>query len=219
MLLSLCLAEAYASSVATQFTYPTQRIQNTDNGCSPLHLLLALLLVGIPAALSQDSASSGPAIALCQPRLLSLAPCAPFVQGTTQSPSEPCCDNLGQIYSQQPHCLCLVLNDTSLLPLPINGTLVLELPRLCNLQADASSCSGLGAPAYPSAPGPRVSVGARRTNNSTVAASPVMEVTPRPSIIRSGPGLSSGTMLDREGQPTFLAAAVVAILLLAPAFY
>ncbi|XP_030535650.2 non-specific lipid transfer protein GPI-anchored 10 isoform X2 [Rhodamnia argentea] len=183
-----------------------------------LHVsFLPLLLIGIPAALSQEPASSSPAVASCQPRLLSLAPCAPFVQGAALSPSEPCCDNLGQIYTQQPNCLCLLLNDTSLVPLPINGTRVLELPQLCSLQADASSCSG--APASPSAPGPQVSVGARRTNNSTVAASPVVEVTPRPSIIRSGPGLSSGTMLDWEGRPTFLVGSAVAILLLAQVFY
>ncbi|XP_056174990.1 non-specific lipid transfer protein GPI-anchored 10 [Syzygium oleosum] len=182
-----------------------------------LHIsFLPLLLVWIPAALSQDPASSSPAIASCQPRLLSLAPCAPFVQGTARSPSEPCCDNLSQIYSQQPHCLCLVLNDTSLVPLPINGTLVLELPQLCSLQADVYSCSGV--PASPSAPGPQVSAGATRTNNSTVAASPVVEVAPRPSIIRSGPGLSSGTKSDREGQSMFLAAAAVP-LLLARVFY
>ncbi|KAF8037653.1 hypothetical protein BT93_B0506 [Corymbia citriodora subsp. variegata] len=175
-----------------------------------LHLsFLLLLLVWTPAALSQD-----PALASCQPRLLSLAPCAPFVQGTARSPSKPCCNNLSQIYTQQPHCLCLVLNDTSLVPLPINGTLVLELPRLCNLRADVSSCSGM--PASPSTHAPQVSAGARRTNNDTVAASPVVvEVAPRPSIIRSGPGLSSSTTLDRECRPAFLAAAVVPLLLLA----
>ncbi|XP_010045643.1 non-specific lipid transfer protein GPI-anchored 13 [Eucalyptus grandis] len=184
-----------------------------------LHLsFLPLLLASTPAALSQDPASSSPTIASCQPRLLSLAPCAPFVQGTARLPSGPCCNNLNQIYTQQPQCLCLVLNDTSLVPLPINGTLVLELPRLCILPADVSSCSGV--PASPSTPAPRVSAGARRPNNNTVPASPVaVEVAPRPTIIRSGPGLSSGATVDREGQPTFLAAAVVPLLLLAQAFY
>lgn len=101
--------------------------------------ILALFFV---FALSQDPISSTPTIAQCAPQLLPLTSCAPFVQGTAQSPTMPCCNNLRQLYNQQPHCLCLLLNDTTLSSFPINTTLALQLPSLCSLQADSSTCSG-----------------------------------------------------------------------------
>lgn len=101
--------------------------------------ILALFFV---ISLSQDPISSSPSIAQCVPQLLPLTPCASFVQGTAQSPTAPCCDNLRQLYNQQPHCLCLLFNDTALSSIPINTTLALQLPSLCSLQADISTCSG-----------------------------------------------------------------------------
>lgn len=79
----------------------------------------------------------------CASRLLSLAPCGPFVQGFVQLPAQPCCDSLNQIYSQEATCLCLLLNNTSTLSpaFPINQTLALQLPPLCNIPANSSSCS------------------------------------------------------------------------------
>lgn len=79
----------------------------------------------------------------CASLLLALAPCGPFIQGFVQLPAQPCCNSLNQIYSQQPTCLCLFLNNNSTLSsaFPINQTLALQLPQLCSIPANSSVCS------------------------------------------------------------------------------
>ncbi|XP_028109673.1 uncharacterized protein LOC114308300 [Camellia sinensis] len=172
-----------------------------------------------------------------------LVPCAPFVQGTVPSPAQPCCDNLRQLYNQQPGCLCLLLNDTALSSFPINTTLALQLPLLCNLQVDFSTCSGVPMP--PSSP---VSQGPSGTHpNSSIAgcmffcdslrttvslwswfiynplacflgisAAPMVTVAPRTNIMGFEFGRSDGTELKIKGQTVMLVAAI-AFILLSPA--
>lgn len=107
-------------------------------------LVLLLLIAPSPTALSQGPPiTTDPTITDCTPRLLPLTPCAPFVQGMAKTPVQSCCDNLNQLYVQQPGCLCLLLNDTNLSSFPINSTLALELPALCNIQVSPSACSGI----------------------------------------------------------------------------
>lgn len=106
-------------------------------------LLITFSQTALPQAPSpSSSSSSGPTAGSCQPQLLSLVPCAPFVQGMVQSPTGSCCNNLNQIYRQQPSCICLLLRNSNFNALPINGTLALQLPQLCHLRGDASDCSG-----------------------------------------------------------------------------
>ncbi|XP_018851325.1 protein YLS3-like [Juglans regia] len=176
----------------------------------PTLILLPFIYLLTPI-LSQDPSSSSPNVAECASRLLPLAPCAPFVQGTAQSPAQLCCDNLEQLYSQEPHCLCLLLNDTTLSSFPINTTLALQLPDLCSLQADISTCSGKNPP--PSPHDSPVSFGTNTTNstlgtnsNSTVAASPMVEVQPRPSTMGLGFGGSTSIKLKGEGDFALVAA-------------
>ncbi|XP_058108004.1 non-specific lipid transfer protein GPI-anchored 10 [Magnolia sinica] len=102
---------------------------------SPIISLLLLLLISLPnRAHSSDSTD-------CGPRLLLLAPCTPFVQGSSTTPDGSCCNNLADLYREQPICLCGLLNDTT--SFPINQTLALELPIVCNLTISSSSCPGL----------------------------------------------------------------------------
>lgn len=105
-------------------------------------LILSLFIPLLITVISQDPSSSSPTVAQCAPRLLPLAPCAPFVQGTAQTPAEICCNNLKQLYIDEPHCLCLLLNNNTSSSFPINTTLALQLPVLCSLQVDISTCSG-----------------------------------------------------------------------------
>ncbi|XP_024007783.1 protein YLS3 [Eutrema salsugineum] len=102
-------------------------------------LLISLSLTFLQVVLAQVPGTT----ATCASMLLSLAPCGPFVQGFVQLPAQPCCDGLNQVYSQDPTCLCLLLNNTSTLSpaFPINQTLALQLPPLCNMPASSSSCS------------------------------------------------------------------------------
>lgn len=106
------------------------------------YLSLLFLLHILPIAISQDPTSSSPTIAQCTASLLPLASCAPFVQGMTPTPPMACCDNLKQLYTNVPNCLCLLLNGTALSSFPINTTRALELPDLCSLQVNISTCSG-----------------------------------------------------------------------------
>ncbi|XP_010416218.1 PREDICTED: non-specific lipid-transfer protein-like protein At5g64080 isoform X2 [Camelina sativa] len=173
----------------------------------------------------------------CASRLLSLAPCGPFVQGFVQLPAQPCCDSLNQIYNQEANCLCLFLNNTSTLSpaFPINQTLALQLPPLCNIPANSSSCSSSStapggvpsdsssvapppsssvAPPPSSSNGSQISLG--RKNNSWVAASPVAQMDPRPtSFMGLGYGLrSSGSKSETHLIILALAAVLPATLLL-----
>ncbi|WCJ21976.1 Bifunctional inhibitor/lipid-transfer protein/seed storage 2S albumin superfamily protein [Euphorbia peplus] len=159
---------------------------------SPITIIFLSVLLFI--SLPSGTLSQTPTIGDCTPRLLPLTPCAPFVQGLAQSPPTSCCDNLKQLYSQQPGCLCLLLNNTNLSSFPINSTLAMQLPPLCHIQLNNSGCSGV----------PQVSLGANSNsssgargksddmpNNSTVAASPMVQVAPRPIIMGLGLGRSA----------------------------
>ncbi|RYR57322.1 hypothetical protein Ahy_A05g023050 [Arachis hypogaea] len=130
------------------------------------HIIFLLLISHPPTTLSQDPSSSNPTIAQCTSTLLPLIPCAPFVQGTSKSPVQACCGNLRQLYSQEPHCLCLLLNDTTMSSFPINRTLALELPALCALQVDIT-CPGeqLQVPVPATSPASPMSFRAKNSSN------------------------------------------------------
>ncbi|KAL6175325.1 hypothetical protein ACLB2K_051966 [Fragaria x ananassa] len=155
--------------------------------------LLFLISMFPSSTLSQNSNPSIPTVAQCAPRLLPLATCAPFVQGTAPSPGQSCCDNLNLVYSQQPRCLCLLLNSNALSSFTVNFTLALQLPALCTLPVDASVCSG-SAQVPPSSPSSQVSLGANSTSpatNSTVAASPMVQAPPPRSTSNGGSASTS----------------------------
>ncbi|XP_030940644.1 protein YLS3 [Quercus lobata] len=186
-------------------------------------LILLLFISFLTTILSQDPSSSSPSIAQCAPRLIPLTPCASFVQGTAQSPGPMCCTNLKQLYSQEPHCLCLLLNGTTLSSFPINTTLALELPVLCSLQANISTCSGINVPSNPS--GSQVSLGTNTNStqgskaNSTVAASPVVQVAPRTNITGLGFGRSTSTSTKLKTDVDFALVTTMAAFLLTKLLY
>ncbi|KAJ4875065.1 Bifunctional inhibitor/lipid-transfer protein/seed storage 2S albumin superfamily protein [Raphanus sativus] len=152
-------------------------------------ILFITLLVSLSPIFLQQVLAQVPTT--CSSMLLSLAPCGPFVQGFVQLPAQPCCDGLNQIYSQQPNCLCLFLNNTSTLSpaFPINQTLALQLPPLCNIPTNSSSCSSPRgeapsdspsvAPPPSSSTSSQVSPGAK--NHS--ATTPVAQLAPRPTSL------------------------------------
>ncbi|KAK7314537.1 hypothetical protein VNO77_33063 [Canavalia gladiata] len=163
-------------------------------------IILLLLISYLPKILSEDTSFSSPTIAQCSSSLLPLIPCTPFVQGTARSPGPQCCDNLKQQYNQEPHCLCLLLNDTTLSSFPINRTLALQLPARCTLQVNAniSACSGERVQTPPTSPDSQVSLGTK--NNSAVVASPAFSVPPRPSMIGFGFGRAAAINLKTTNE-------------------
>ncbi|KAL5999881.1 hypothetical protein ACLOJK_034558 [Asimina triloba] len=125
----------------------------------------------------------------CFPRLVRLAPCAPFIRGSTTSPTTSCCDNLNAIYMEKPACLCALLNGST--NFPINQTLALELPHLCNLQPTTSACPGLlYVPPSPS-PSEALALHDPKTNSSTAVPPSVV----LPPAVASTFHQSSGTKL------------------------
>ncbi|KAE8710663.1 putative AT-rich interactive domain-containing protein 5A [Hibiscus syriacus] len=177
-------------------------------------VMLLLLVALLPTCLSQEvpiTPGQGQTVSDCNPRLVALMPCAPFVQGNAQKPAQSCCDNLNQLYGLQPACLCLLLNDTTLTAFPINRTLAVHLPLLCKLRVNTSACSGLSSP--PGSSGSQVSLGTN--NSSSVASSPMVNpnvpVAPRPNIMGLGLGRSDvGRLKTRD----LLAMVTVAVILL-----
>ncbi|CAN6584918.1 unnamed protein product [Malus baccata var. baccata] len=158
-------------------------------------LTLLLFLISLPpSVLSQN-----PTIAQCTTQLLPLAACAPFVQGSAMSPAQSCCVNLKLLYSQQPECLCLLLNGTTLSTFLINTTRALQLPVVCSLQVDISTCPGVPVP--PSSPSSQDPPLRNNTSssaaNSTIAATPMPQTAPIPTTMGLGFGrtTNAGTKL------------------------
>lgn len=134
-------------SSATYFNFFSEEKEywSVHRMASTTALIISLLFVLVPTTLSQTFGNipAGPTMSSCGPLLFQLAPCGPFVQGVSPSPTQRCCINLRQLYSQQPGCLCLLLNQTGISTLPINATLALQLPLLCSMHVDNSTCSGM----------------------------------------------------------------------------
>ncbi|XP_022134615.1 protein YLS3 isoform X2 [Momordica charantia] len=164
------------------------------------YLSLLFLLRILPTTISQGLISSSPGIAQCTASLLPLASCAPFVQGIASVPAMACCDNLKQLYTNVPYCLCILLNGTTLSSFPLNTTRALQLPDLCSLQVNISTCSGTTVLVPPSSPSSPVSPSANTNStvsNATVLASPVAQPAPKPSILGLGMGRISASFKPR----------------------
>ncbi|KAK9105690.1 hypothetical protein Scep_022534 [Stephania cephalantha] len=113
----------------------------SPTSCAILMSQILLLLVSLSNAFLADHPDASGMVD-CGPRLLRLAPCLPFVQGALPIPPQPCCDNLLDIFNELPSCLCTLLNSSTIITFPINRTLALQLPALCNLSMNSSSCPG-----------------------------------------------------------------------------
>ncbi|GER38630.1 lipid-transfer protein [Striga asiatica] len=140
-------------------------------------LLLLLFSIGL-----SFEASAQDTIAGCGPSLLPLASCGPFVQGNAAHPAQSCCHGLDQLHSQRPGCICLLLHDSNLLfAFPINTKLALQLPAICHLGFDVSTCRG--AISLPSlAPPARASFVPIPNSSVVSASSPMVTMTHRPNF-------------------------------------
>ncbi|KAL0694800.1 hypothetical protein Bca4012_061980 [Brassica carinata] len=182
-------------------------------------VFITVLISLVPLFLQPCLAQGQSPPASCASLLLALAPCGPFVQGFVQFPAQPCCNSLSQIYSQQPTCLCLFLNNNSTLSsaFPINQTLALQLPQFCSIPANSSVCSSgkfvfllIGSssvsPPSTNSTDSQVSTGAK--NNS---ATPVAQVAPKPSnMMGLSDGLRSSGPKSKIQVTIFVIAAILA---------
>ncbi|GJM96884.1 hypothetical protein PR202_ga13758 [Eleusine coracana subsp. coracana] len=100
--------------------------------------LLLLLLAAAPA--------SGQVATSCTSMLITtFTPCLNFVTGSTNgggSPTEQCCGSLAEMVRTGADCACLILTGNVPFSLPINRTLAISLPRLCNSMSVPLKCRG-----------------------------------------------------------------------------
>ncbi|KAK3149093.1 hypothetical protein QOZ80_3AG0212860 [Eleusine coracana subsp. coracana] len=110
--------------------------------------LLLLLLAAAPA--------SGQVATSCTSMLITtFTPCLNFVTGSTNgggSPTEQCCGSLAEMVRTGADCACLILTGNVPFSLPINRTLAISLPRLCNSMSVPLKCRDTAAQIP--APGP-----------------------------------------------------------------
>lgn len=104
-------------------------------------LTLAMITMTNPTRTLSDS----PVMAQCSASLMLLAPCMPFVQGVGPTPTDQCCNGLESLVRDQPGCVCPVLGSSG--SLPVNRSLVLQLPSLC--QVDLSGMVNTTCPGGP----------------------------------------------------------------------
>lgn len=102
-----------------------------------LLVLLALSFVIRPA--SSDTASD---LQECGSQLIGLQTCIPYVEGTAQAPTPDCCTGLKDVVAKSPKCLCILVkdHDDPQLPIKINLTRALALPKACNTPVNISAC-------------------------------------------------------------------------------
>ncbi|RWR88378.1 protein YLS3 [Cinnamomum micranthum f. kanehirae] len=200
----------YLPSTSINQTRPEQTMASPtspiNTSVALMLLLLFLVRVHVDCSPSPSNSSSGD-IGECSPQQLlpPLVPCLAFVQGMISSPSEPCCDSVVNLYLQHPKCLCVLLDDT--ITLPINRTLMLQLPLLCSLNSTSSSCPGMHLPPSSSSPAPQVHHASDA--NSSTAAPPV---TKAPSVLNF---YHSGSMQPQALQGgASLVMAVAAVILI-----
>ncbi|KAF8394384.1 hypothetical protein HHK36_020592 [Tetracentron sinense] len=85
--------------------------------------------------------------------ITSFTPCMNFITGSTgngSSPTASCCSSLKSLVSGSSECACLIV--TGNVPLPINRTVAISLPRACNMGSVPLHCKSSGSPL--AAPGP-----------------------------------------------------------------
>ncbi|THU65357.1 hypothetical protein C4D60_Mb05t02790 [Musa balbisiana] len=89
---------------------------------------------------------SGQITTACTAALISsFTPCLNYITGSTNgggSPTEDCCKALGAVVSSSKDCACLILTGNVPFSLPINRTLSISLPRMCNSMSVPLECTG-----------------------------------------------------------------------------
>ncbi|CAM9000399.1 unnamed protein product [Rhodiola kirilowii] len=107
-----------------------------------------LAYIFVVAALCAATASSQSS---CTSVLISMSPCLNYITGNSSSPSPSCCQQLANVVSSQPRCLCQVLNGGGpSLGVAINQTRAMALPTACNVKTPpVSRCNAGGSPTTP----------------------------------------------------------------------
>ncbi|KAH9325042.1 hypothetical protein KI387_005220 [Taxus chinensis] len=101
-------------------------------------ILFCFLLSGTLANFAADQKE-------CGSQLTTLSACIPYVQGNANIPTKDCCNGLLQLHKNTPKCLCVLIKDSTdpQLGITINVTLALQLPEVCKVATNISTCPAL----------------------------------------------------------------------------
>jgi hypothetical protein len=113
-----------------------------------VHNLLAsaaVVMLALMAAAPAAGQLGGPAVSSCTASLVtSFAPCLNFVTNNSASPTADCCRALGAVVNSSASCACLILTGSVPLgvPVPVNRSLAVTMPKACNTSALPLQCQG-----------------------------------------------------------------------------
>ncbi|KAM1508399.1 hypothetical protein ACFX10_017716 [Malus domestica] len=128
--------KATASKPKKQITHNTQKM-----GSKKLRLfciVVASLAVATMATMEDDEKE-------CADQMADLAACIPFVSGTSKKPMPECCENTKKLKANKPKCLCVLIKESTdpSMGLPVNTTLVLQMPSACDIDGKISDCPSI----------------------------------------------------------------------------
>lgn len=99
----------------------------------------------VVAAASLGSVAGAFHEAKCTSAYNYLAGCLTFVSGPDTIPGPICCDGVGHLNANDPHCLCTIIRELDQNP-TVNYTKACTLPLHCIVAVDAVECPGLDLP-------------------------------------------------------------------------
>ncbi|KAK1282083.1 hypothetical protein QJS10_CPB22g00390 [Acorus calamus] len=159
-----------------------------------LLFVVATMLVALPVKIYGQIST-----ACTSAMISSFTPCFNFITGSSAngaSPTSGCCEAMRSLVSNGGGCICLIFMGNVPLNLPINRTLAISLPRLCNSASVPLQCKATATPLP--APGP-VTFGPglppRAPLTPVVAIPPAESTSPSPStstdVLAPPPGSTS----------------------------
>ncbi|WCJ29729.1 Bifunctional inhibitor/lipid-transfer protein/seed storage 2S albumin superfamily protein [Euphorbia peplus] len=109
-----------------------------DKKVAVLWLVAMCLVMTCMSTLQQDEEE-------CAEQLTNLASCIPFVSGSAKKPTPECCQDTLKVKTNKPKCLCVLIKESAdpSMGLPVNTTLALQMPSVCNIDADVSNCPSI----------------------------------------------------------------------------
>ncbi|KAK9141818.1 hypothetical protein Syun_011218 [Stephania yunnanensis] len=139
----------------------------------------------------------------CADQLTNLAACIPYVSGSAKKPTQQCCDDTMKVKTAKPKCLCVLIKESAdpAMGLPVNTTLALQMPTVCNIDAKVSDCpSILKLP--PDSPDAKIFKGATADTSSSSASTPPGSASDGSSSSSSSSTTAATTTSDSKVGPS-----------------
>ncbi|KAG9459356.1 hypothetical protein H6P81_003864 [Aristolochia fimbriata] len=132
----------------------------------------------------------------CAEQLGNLASCIPYVSGGAGKPTKQCCDDTVKVRAAKPKCLCVLIKESTdpAMALPVNTTLALNMPALCNIDAKISDCPSI-LKLSPDSPEAKIFTEAGGADSTT------SQTSPSSGSSSSSAGSGSVPALDKKETP------------------